>query len=462
MVLKAISIIVARCLSSHDLLFRLDRRLPQSTFRLVVDGLVGALVIAAVATTAVAAQEKPSSLGLGIFTFTSGPAAAYGMPGKNAADLMIDEINAKGGIEGVPVKATYVDEAQGAQGVIAEYRRLAGDAQNEVMIAALSSANCLALAPLAEQLEVPTVAWNCDTHQLLIDGKGKYVFRPNGNTVPEFIAYAIYLLERKPDLKTVAIINPDYAFGHDAAKIFTAALKALKPDVQIVAELYPKLGSPNYQTEISRLSTARPDVVFSNLWGADLENFVRQASPRGLFTSSQVVLALGETVLQHVPLPDGVIVGVLGDGWWMSPDAKANPEAVKFAEAYKARFGEYPVFPSIKMANTLIYVKAAYKAAMQKNGGKWPTRAELADAMKGSKVATLTGSTQTRADNDGLVDQIVGVTVKTPAQQFPVIGEMVRYKGDSLMPPAGQDPLAWISTLRPEFTKTLPKPGSYK
>lgn len=421
-----------------------------------------ALTIGVASPASTFAQEKPASLGLGIFTFTSGPAAAYGMPGKNAADLMIEKINAKGGIGGVPVSATFVDEAQGAQGVIAEYRRLAGDAKNQVMVAALSSANCLALAPIAEQLEVPTVGWNCDTHQLLMDGKSKYVFRPNGNTVPEFIAYAIYLLERKPDLKTVAIINPDYAFGHDAAKIFIAALKALKPDVEIVAELYPKLGSPNFQTEISRLTTARPDVVFSNLWGADLENFVRQATPRGLFASSQVVLALGETILQRVALPEGVVVGVLGDGWWMSPDAKANAETAKFAEDYKARFGEYPVFPSMKMANALIYVKVAYEAAMQKNGGKWPTRAEVIAAMKGSKVKTLTGTMQTRPDNDGLVDQIVGITAKSPTQSFPVIGEMVRYKGESLMPQTGQDPIAWISTLTPAFAKTLPKPGSYK
>lgn len=434
----------------------------QPGISLAVDGLAGALALVVVAATPVAAQEKPSSLGLGIFTFTSGPGAAFGMPGKNAADLMIDDINAKGGIEGVPVTPIYIDEAQGTQGVIAEYRRLASDPKNQVMVAAMSSANCLALAPIAEQLEVPTVGWNCDTHQLLLDGKSKYVFRPNGNTIPEFIAYAIYLLDHKPNVKTVAIINPDYAFGHDAATIFKAALKALKPDIEIVAELYPKLGSPNYQTEISRLSTTRPDVIFSNFWGADLENFVRQASSRGLFASSQVVLAAGETVLQRVPLPDGVIVGVLGDGWWMSPDAKANAETAKFAEAYKARFGEYPVSPSMKMANALIYVKAAYKAAMQTNGGKWPSRAEIADAMKGSIVTTLTGKTQTRADNDGLVDQIVGVTVKSPDKAFPVIGDMVRYKGDSLMPQAGQDPIAWISTLKPEFAKTLPKPGSYK
>ena len=408
------------------------------------------------------AQTKPDSLGLGIFTFTSGPAAAYGMPGKNAAELMVEQINAAGGIGGVKIVPTYVDEAQGAQGVIAEYRRLSGEANNQVMIAALSSANCLALAPLAEQLQVPTVGWNCDTHQLLQDGKSKYVFRPNGNTVPEFVAYAVYLLARKPDVKTVAIINPDYAFGHDAANIFKAALKALRPDIEIVAELFPKLGSPNYQTEISRLTTARPDVVFSNLWGADLENFVRQAQPRGLFSSSQVVLALGETVLQRVPLPEGVIVGVLGDGWWMSPDAAANAQTKTFVDAYKAKYGEYPVFPSIKMANTLLYVKAAYEAAMKKNAGKWPTRAELVEAMRGSKVPTLTGTTVTRADNDGLVDQIVGVTVKSPNQSFPVIGEMVRYKGDTLMPKEGQDPIGWISTLTPAFAASLPKPGSYR
>ena len=114
-------------------------------------------------------------------------------------------------------------------------------------------------------------------------------------------------------MKRIAIINPDYAFGHDAATIFKAAVKALKPDTEVVAELFPKLGSANFQTEISKLSGSRPDVVFANLWGADLENFVRQASARGLFASCQVVLALGETVLQLVPLPEGVIVGVLGD-----------------------------------------------------------------------------------------------------------------------------------------------------
>lgn len=415
----------------------------------------------ALASGVAAAQDKPEALNIGVFTFTSGPAAAYGMPGKQAAELMIERINADGGIGGVPIKAKFVDEAQGAEGVISEYRRLAEDSANQVAIAALSSGNCLALAPLAEQLEMPTIAWNCDTHQLLLDDRLQYTYRPNGNTIPEFTAFVAYLLERNPDVKRVAIINPDYSFGHDAAEIVKTAFETFAPEVEIVAELFPKLGASTYQTEISRLSAARPDAIFSNLWGADLENFIRQASPRGIFMQSQVILALGETVLQRVDLPDGVIVGMLGDGYWLSPDAQAKEETVAFAEAYHERYGEYPVFPSMKMANAFMVMKAAIESAIEAKGGEWPTRDEIVAAMDGMEVETMTGHVRIREDNDGIVDQVIGVTAPSETFDFKVIADMVRYDGEIFMAPIDEDPVHWIRTLDPSFLEALPTPGSY-
>lgn len=423
-----------------------------------------AVALLALAMPATAQSDKPSEVGFGVFTFTSGPAAAYGMPGRNAAELVIEQINAAGGIGGVKIKPTYVDEGQGTEGVVAEFRRLAADQNNQVMVAALSSGNCLALAPVAEQLKMPTFMWNCDTHQLFLKDKYKYVFRTNSSTVPEFVASALYLLSVKPDVKRIAIINPDYAFGRDAAAIFTAAMKALKPDVEVVAELFPKLGSPSYNTEISRLVTAQPDVIFSNLWGADLENFVRQAAPRELFTRSKVILALGESILQRVGtlLPDGVIVGVIGDGWWLSPDSQKNPQTKEFVETYRKRFNEYPVFPAFKMANTINAVKVVYDKALAETKGKWPTRDDLVAAAKNLKTETLTGTIELRDDNDGLVDQVIGMTTKDPGHPFPIMGDMVRYQASLVTPPVGVDPLAWIAKLNPSILATLPKPGSYK
>lgn len=420
---------------------------------------ISALALVAAATTA-AAQDKPESLDLGVFTFMSGPAAAYGMPGRQGAEVMIERINAQGGIGGVPINATFVDEAQGAEGVISEYRRLA-EGETDFMIAALSSGNCLALAPIADQLKMPTIGWNCDTHQLFKESHD-YFYRPNGNTIAEFMAYTLYFLKQNPDVSRVAIINPDYSFGHDAAEIVKATLAAMKPDVEVVAELFPKLGSATYQTEISRLAATRPDVIFSNLWGGDLENFIRQAAPRGIFRQSQAVLALGEAVLQRSDLPEGVVVGVLGDGWWRSPDAESIGMAAEFAADYSEKFGEDPVFPAIKMANSFLVMKAGYEKAIAENDGAWPTEEQVVAALEGLTTQTLTGEMTFREDNDGVIDQVVGMTTVVEGIDYPVLGNMVRYEGAALLPPPGSDPIEWIGSLGPDFLDTLPEPGSYE
>lgn len=422
------------------------------------------LSVALAATLALAgtapAQDRPAALGVGVFTFLSGPAAAYGMPGRQGAELIVEQINAAGGIGGVPVEPIYVDEAQGAQGVISEYRRLAESGSVAAMIAALSSGNCLALAPVAEQLEMPTLAWNCDTHQLLLDGASSYYYRPNGNTIPEFMAYALYFLAENPDVRRIAIINPDYAFGHDAAAIVRATLQAINPDIEVVAELFPRLGSSTFQTEISRLSSARPDVIFSNLWGADLENFARQAMPRGLFQQSTMVLALGETILQRVDLPEGTIIGVLGDGYWRSPEAVEIGRAAGFAEAYRARYSEDPVFPTMKMVNAFLVLEAAYDRAIADNGGAWPDAAALTAALEGLSVETMTGTITFREDNDAPVDQIVGRVGRAEGVDGLVMTDMVRFDGNTLMPPLGTDPIAWIGSLDDAFFAPFLSPAT--
>jgi branched-chain amino acid transport system substrate-binding protein len=57
------------------------------------------------------ASEKPAVVVGGIFS-TTGPASYLGEPERNTLQMMVDEINAKGGIKGQPVKAViYDDEA---------------------------------------------------------------------------------------------------------------------------------------------------------------------------------------------------------------------------------------------------------------------------------------------------------------------------------------------------------------
>ena len=50
------------------------------------------------------AQQKPTELKIGITTFTSGPASVFGVPAKAAAEILIEDMNAAGGIGGVEAR----------------------------------------------------------------------------------------------------------------------------------------------------------------------------------------------------------------------------------------------------------------------------------------------------------------------------------------------------------------------
>lgn len=146
---------------------------------------------------------------------------------------------------------------------------------------------------------------------------------------------------------------------------------------------------------------------------------------------------------------------------WRSPDA-VKLGATEFAEAYETQFEEVPVFPAMKMANAFMVMKAGYEKAIEANGGAWPSDEQLVSVMEGMSIETLTGSMTFRADNDGIVDQIVGTIGTIEGIEGPVLTNMVRYDGSKVLPPEGKDPMEWIGSLTPEFLAEMPKPGSYE
>ena len=184
----------------------------------------------------------PKELRVGVVTLLSGPASAtFGIPAKKAADAWVEKINDEGGIGGARIVQILTDEAGPADKVVAEFRRLAADEKVDLVIGYISSANCVAVPPVAEELKVLTVLFDCGTTRVFEEAKYRYVFRTAAHTGIDGIGAARYLLGMKPDVKTVAGLNQDYAWGRDSWEIFIRALRKLKPDVQAVETLWPKL-----------------------------------------------------------------------------------------------------------------------------------------------------------------------------------------------------------------------------
>ncbi len=88
------------------------------------------------------------------------------------------------------------------------------------MLSAISSGHCNIVAPVAEDLKVLNVLWDCGTEKALEGKKYKYVVRTQANATTEMVAQVLYLMKVKPDFKTIAIVNQDYAWGRDSRDIF--------------------------------------------------------------------------------------------------------------------------------------------------------------------------------------------------------------------------------------------------
>jgi len=410
-----------------------------------------AMIALALSVGMASAQDKPAELKIGITTFISGPASVFGVPGKAAAEMLIEDMNVKGGIGGVKVVATYIDEGIGGDKLLSEYRRLVQEQGVRTMLSAISSGNCNIVAPVAEDLKVLNVMWDCGTEKVLEEKPYKYVVRTQANATTEMVATVLYLLKTRPNFSTIAVVNQDYAWGRDSWEIFLNALKTLKPDVKVVAEMFPKFGSSDFSTEISRLQALRPDVILNTSWGGDLDTFVRQASQRGLFSQgSTMVLPLAESSLERLgaTLPTGVIVGGRGDHYFLHPETRDDPGHKEFVAKFRAKTNAYPIYPVYHMAQALVGLKTGYENAIKANGGKWPSTEQVADAMHKMTFTAYGRKVSMRQDGQALEAQLLGITKHVPQYPFAVMDKMMLVPADLVTPPLGQKSLPWIKTLK--------------
>jgi branched-chain amino acid transport system substrate-binding protein len=417
----------------------------------LLSSAVVVFLASAPATAASRPSGAPAELKVGFVDFFSGAAAPLGMSGKNAADWLVDKWNKEGGIRGVKIKLIMVDEAGGPDKQVTEYRRLVLDEGVDAVVGYTSSATCLAIAPVAEELKTLTVVHICGTRRLTEDRPLKYVFRTSNHQAADSIMAARYVLAMKPDVKTIAGANEDYAWGRDSWEDFKEAMLHLKPDVKVVAELWTKLQAGEYSAEISKLLAVKPEVIHSTFWAGGLITFVKQAAPRGLFKESLVFFSVAEQSLQDLKqeMPDGVIVAPRATPvYFLRPDPETAPLQKEFVDGMKSRFGRYPDYPTYRTYQALAGLKAAYEKAIEAAGGRWPKTDDVVKAFEGLTWQVPFGTVTMRSDHQAVHGGIVGLSRFSPQFGFATIERIAEFQAADLMPPVGVKTPDWVKTLK--------------
>jgi branched-chain amino acid transport system substrate-binding protein len=204
----------------------------------------------------------------------------------------------------------------------------------------------------------------------------------------------------------------------------------------------PKLLAGQYGAEISALMSGSPDVIHSSFWGGDLDAFILQASPRGLFKKSTALLTAGETAMYKLAgqIPDGTIIGARGPHGVFAPDNELNRW---FRAIYQERYSVPPVYPAYHMAQAILGLKTAYEKA-QGGGAAEPAQDAIIAAFEGSSFETPSGTIKMALGkgHQAIEETVYGMARSTGGKL--TFTHVKRYPADKVNPPEGSKSSDWI------------------
>jgi branched-chain amino acid transport system substrate-binding protein len=424
-------------------------RIPFSlrAMRLCVGAVFGLCAVSAIA------QE---TFKIGIVSFLSGQAAeSFGVPAVNGAKVLIDAFNKghapapynKPGIGGMQIEAIYVDEAGGATKQVQELRNLYERDKVDVVVGYVGSGDCLAVAPVAEELKKFLILYDCGTPRIFEENNFKYVFRTASHAAMDNVSMVRYLKSRKIPVSSYSMINQDYAWGQDSRKDFMLSMANLYPDAKPAVDQLPKFGAGQYGTEISALMSQPADLIHSSLWGGDLQAFILQSGPRGMFKKSQVVLTAADHVLPGLgnKVPDGTIIGARGAYGLMAPPSPLN---TWWWELYSKANNVYPVQAPYRMAQSLMGLKLAAEKAMQANKGQKPSMDQMIAALRGSEWMSPAGKIRMALANgqQAIQDTAIGRTKWSEEKKLVLIEDIQHFDAECVNPPPNVKSEDWLKS----------------
>ena len=296
-----------------------------------------------------------------------------GLSTLRGAEMAVEELNAKGGLNGKQLELVKADTGEDVTEGIKAYEFLAETEKVEFIVSGSIDDVSLGWLPRMVEYQIPTLdTWT--SYVGIIDNlvKDYDTYKPYFMNIASDEALATLYIDFGKDVlagqmgwKSVVILQEDTAFGN--------AINGLVKDA-----LAPNAGIEVKDTIVFDIATVDFAPIFSRAQasGADFIYIVSSVN-------SQVVAS--QYVKLQVPMAmTGVMVAALGQEYWedtggagggistLSPVPSVgfalDPVSLKFVEEYKAKYTSRPKFPHFNGFNAYHGVKQAVAAASEAGG----------------------------------------------------------------------------------------------
>jgi branched-chain amino acid transport system substrate-binding protein len=280
------------------------------------------------------ADEVGQEISIGAVLPLTGDAAQWGLGAQHGIQIAVDQMNAKGGINGKKVSVIFEDDQlQPRVGTQAMQKLVAVD-KVQVVIGSISSSVTLAISPIAERNNVVLISPASTSHD--ISKAGDFIFR----TIPSDIYEGGFMARFARDQRRyhkIAILAVNAAGTKGMADAFKGTFVALGGEVPVY-ELVAQ-GGTNFRAAIGKAIGAGPQAIYVVGFPLETGHMVKQLKELGF----------RDQILSAQPAEDPQVRAIAGSAseglifTTTSIDLNTGSEVTKrFAAEYSKRFGSAP------------------------------------------------------------------------------------------------------------------------
>jgi len=338
--------------------------------------LVPAVLALSAALVAVGCQKKAAeTIKIGVAGAHSGDLASYGLPSVNAAKLVVEAVNAKGGIGGRMIELLIEDDQCKPELATNTAAKLVSGNVVAVIGHICSGATKSALG-IYKDSRIITVSPSATTPSLTQSGEYPNFLRTIAPDDAQ-AKLATLFIKDKLGIKTLAVLHDKGDYGKGFAELVKQYAEAEGISVVLFEGVNP--GAPDYSAVVNKIGNSGAQGVVWGGYHPEASKLVQQMKDKGMdlpFVSDDGVK--DQTFIE--------VAGKYAEGVYATGpmDTSSNPLAVKAAADHKAKFGDEPgAFFLNAYAATLAVVNAIEKAGTDYDAVSKALRSEYVETPLG-------------------------------------------------------------------------------
>jgi branched-chain amino acid transport system substrate-binding protein len=290
---------------------------------------LGVLTLLSLAT-----QDAPAEIKIGAVTCLTGALSTFGVSSIQGAKLGVEEIDASGGTLGQPIQLIVEDNGSKAGETATILRKFISQDKVVAILGDLTSSATMEGAPLAQAAKIPLLTPSATN--VAITKIGDYIFRScfvdpfTGKIMAQFALdhlkahQAIVMTDVKQDYSVGLAEAIQHYFNQNGARISNTFSYSS--------------GDTDFRTQLTRVRTAHPDIVFLP----------------GYYTEAALILLQARQLGIRCPFVGGEgwdspalvqVAGKAADGNYYTDHFSAadpDPKVQKFVQIYRAKYSAVP------------------------------------------------------------------------------------------------------------------------